>query len=199
MDRDLSFRKICTPFRIERREYIEPHPSDASFWAARGKIILSRALPQAFIQIPLDILSRNPGLLDPWGGLALAFITAILYGQRKHLPFWRTLDVLTPGFAALAISIEFANLASGDAFGKPTDLPWAIYLWGDYRHPTQIYEIMLLSGLLGVILTNMKIWVAAKAGLLFLTFLAGAAAITSSWRLSSEIACSLFKRIDLCR
>ncbi len=133
--------------------------------------------PQAFIQNPLDILSRNPGLLDPWGGIAVAIITAILYGQRKHLPFWRTLDVLTPGFAALAISIGFANLASGDAFGKPTDLPWAIFLWGDYRHPTQIYEIILFGVLLGVILTNMKTWVAANAGLLFLTFLAGAAAI----------------------
>ena len=133
--------------------------------------------PEAFIQNPLDILSRNPGLLDPWGGIAMAIITGFIYGQRKRLPFWTTLDVLTPGFAALAISIGFANLASGDAFGKPTDLPWAIYLWGDLRHPTQIYEIILFGVLLGVILTNMKTWVAAKAGLLFLTFLAGAAAI----------------------
>ena len=97
--------------------------------------------------------------------------------SEKAPTFLEDIGRSDPGFAALAISIGFANLASGDAFGKPTDLPWAIYLWGDYRHPTQIYEIILFGVLLGFILTNMKTWVAAKAGLLFLTFLAGAAAI----------------------
>jgi phosphatidylglycerol---prolipoprotein diacylglyceryl transferase len=133
--------------------------------------------PVAFINRPLDVLSRSPGLLDPWGGIALAVIAGLIYGQRNGLPFWTTLDTLTPGLAALAICIGFSNLASGDAFGKPTDLPWAIFLWGDHRHPTQIYEIILFALLFGLILMNIKIWVAAKPGMLFLTFLASSSAI----------------------
>jgi phosphatidylglycerol---prolipoprotein diacylglyceryl transferase len=133
--------------------------------------------PEAFIKHPVDILSRSPGLQDPFGGTALAMIAGIIYGQRKGLPLWRTLDALTPGLAVLAICICFSNLASGDAFGKPTDLPWGIFLWGDHRHPTQIYGIILFTLLLGFIITNMKIWVAAKPGMLFLIFLAFGACI----------------------
>ena len=128
--------------------------------------------PEAFIQHPADILSRSPGLLDPLGGIILAVITGYIYGLRKGLPLWSTLDALAPGLAALAICISLSNLASGNAFGRPTDLPWGIYLWGDYRHPIQIYEIILLALLFGFIITNTKKWVAAKPGTLFLTFLA---------------------------
>ena len=134
--------------------------------------------PDAFIKQPLDILSRSPGLLDPLGGIALGMITGLIYGQRKGLPLWRTLDTLTPGLAMLSICIGISNLASGDAFGKPTDLPWGIYLWGDYRHPTQIYEIILFALLFGFIVATINKWVAAKPGMLFLTFLASASAIS---------------------
>jgi phosphatidylglycerol:prolipoprotein diacylglycerol transferase len=35
-----------------------------------------------------------------------------------------------------------ANILSGDAFGSPTNVPWAIYLWDENRHPSQIYETL---------------------------------------------------------
>jgi phosphatidylglycerol:prolipoprotein diacylglycerol transferase len=128
--------------------------------------------PQAFLQRPVDILSTNPGLLDPLGGIALAVITGLIYSQRKGLPPWQTLDTLTPGLAALAICFSLSQFASGDAFGKPTDLPWGIYLWGEYRHPTQVYEIILFSILFVLIMTNMKTWATNTPGVLFLGFLA---------------------------
>ncbi len=40
------------------------------------------------------------------------------------------------------ISLGTAHLLSGDAFGATADLPWSIYLWGEYRHPSQVYEIL---------------------------------------------------------
>ncbi len=58
------------------------------------------------------------------------------------LPLWPALDALTPGLAAVMIAIGLAHIASGDAFGSPADLPWAIQLWGARRHPTQIYETL---------------------------------------------------------
>jgi phosphatidylglycerol---prolipoprotein diacylglyceryl transferase len=56
------------------------------------------------------------------------------------LPLRRTLDVITPLLAVLAIGLAVSHLASGSAYGAPTRLPWAIYLWDDYRHPSQAYE-----------------------------------------------------------
>jgi hypothetical protein len=42
-------------------------------------------------------------------------------------------------------------LATGAAFGRETNLPWAIYLWGTMRQPTQIYEIVLSILILGLV------------------------------------------------
>jgi phosphatidylglycerol---prolipoprotein diacylglyceryl transferase len=98
--------------------------------------------PAAFFGNPISILSLNPGLLDPWTGLAAALILAFIFGQRKQLPFWPTLDALTPGLAVLAVASGFSHLASGAAFGMPAEIPWAVTLWGAERHPSQVYEIM---------------------------------------------------------
>jgi len=133
--------------------------------------------PDGFLQHPLDIFSRSPGLLDPAGGVALAVVAGLIYGQKKELPLWQTLDALALGLAALAICVGLSHLASGDFFGKPTHLPFGIYLWGDYRHPTQIYEIILFGLLFVSMILSRKTWVATKPGMLFLSFLASSAAI----------------------
>lgn len=94
----------------------------------------------AFIKSPLGIISVNPDIFDPLGGLAVAVITAVIYGQRRELKLWNSLDALTPFFAILSIGIGLSHLAAGTAFGMETDAAWGIDLWNATRHPTQIYE-----------------------------------------------------------
>ena len=95
--------------------------------------------PAAFAASPLSAFSPNPGLLDVWGGLVGAMLVSLIYGQRKGLALWPTLDTLTPGLALMGVMLGLTQLASGSAFGSPSELPWAIELWGAYRHPSQIY------------------------------------------------------------
>lgn len=94
-----------------------------------------------FWQSPLNILSLNPGLLDPVGGIAIGLISALVYGNRKKIAWWPTLDAIAPFLCVMMIAFGLSNLASGDAFGAETSLPWGIDLWGVMRHPTQIYQI----------------------------------------------------------
>ena len=89
-----------------------------------------------------NIFSLNPGLLDPFGGLVAAMLAAVIYGQRNKLHFWETLDVLTPLFAVMMIGIGLSHLASGNAFGTVTSMPWGVNLWGAKRHPSQVYEMI---------------------------------------------------------
>jgi prolipoprotein diacylglyceryltransferase len=100
-----------------------------------------------YMDNPLSLLSLNPTTLAPAEGVLSGLLVALIYGQRKGLPLWPTLDALAPGAAVFAVAYGFANLASGDAFGAPSDVPWAIDLWGARRHPSQIYDI-LLAGLI---------------------------------------------------
>lgn len=123
----------------------------------------------AFVKSPLGIISINPDLFDPFGGLVIAAVAAFIYGQRKRLEFWNTLDALTPFFAVIMIGLGLSHLAAGTAFGKATDLPWGIDLWNTTRHPTQIYETLasiLTLGLLWFLNPN------PRPGILFLTFTA---------------------------
>ena len=128
--------------------------------------------PQAFAGNPLNILSLNISLLDPWGGLALGLVAALVYGQRKGMSFWPTLDGLTPILAVLAIAISLSQLASGAAFGAPTELPWSIHLWGADRHPTQIYEALAGALILFILWPSRPNLTDKAPGSYFLTFIA---------------------------
>jgi phosphatidylglycerol:prolipoprotein diacylglycerol transferase len=95
-----------------------------------------------YLESPLSVFSLNPTTLSPLEGALTGLAAAAYYGYRKGLALWPTLDVLTPGLAAFGLAVGFAHLASGDAFGSETSMPWAIELWGAQRHPTQIYEVL---------------------------------------------------------
>jgi prolipoprotein diacylglyceryltransferase len=96
-----------------------------------------------YLQDPLGLISLNPSTLAPWEGAVTGLVVSLVYGRRKSLPVWRTLDALTPAIAAFAVAIGLAHLSSGDAFGAPSSVAWAVELWGELRHPSQIYEILV--------------------------------------------------------
>ncbi|HET6846796.1 MAG TPA: prolipoprotein diacylglyceryl transferase family protein [Anaerolineales bacterium] len=102
----------------------------------------------AYLASPISIFAISGTALDGWGGLCVGLAVAFLYGRSKALPFRHSLDALAPGVAIFMIALSVANLLSGDGYGLPLKAPWAIYLWGAYRHPTQIYELLLAVGVL---------------------------------------------------
>jgi phosphatidylglycerol---prolipoprotein diacylglyceryl transferase len=141
-----------------------------------GRLLYVLQHPQAFASSPASILSLNPGLFDLTGALAVAGLAALVYGSRAGMAFWPTLDSLTSLFAVLAVALAFANLASGEGFGAPTSVPWAIYLWGANRHPSQVYEMLAALLILALIWPVFKQDLFNRPGTRFLFFLALSAA-----------------------
>jgi len=129
----------------------------------------------AFTQNPASFFSLNPGLLDPLGGMAVGMIAALIYGQRKGLGLLPTLDALTPLLSVMALAIGLAHLASGDAYGAPTTLPWGINLWGANRHPSQVYEILGAGLILAAFWPGRSWHLAWKPGIYFLAFISASA------------------------
>lgn len=79
------------------------------------------------------------------------------------------MDALAPGLAFFMIMIGVSHLLSGNAYGAPTRVPWAVYLWSDYRQPTQLYEIFFALVVFMIVLSRM---IPANApGLRFVQFL----------------------------
>jgi len=128
---------------------------------------------QAYLDNPLSLLALNLNTLAGFDGLLIGLVVAALYGWRKKLPLRLTLDALAPGLAAFMIALGVTHLLSGDAFGAPTELPWSIYLWNEFRHPSQIYEILAAVVILFIVIKrpqsqagdgiNFLMWVALSS------------------------------------
>ena len=127
-----------------------------------------------YLTDPWSLLALTPATLYPSAGLASGVAAAALYGRRKKLPLRPTLDALAPALATLLVALGVAHFLSGDAFGAPTGLPWAIYLWDDYRHPSQVYEV--LAGLAILAAAWKRPFAPSGAGLDFALVVALAAA-----------------------
>lgn len=96
-----------------------------------------------YISQPLSLFALTPTTLSPSAGFVIGFVAFVIMFQYKELAVKQTLDALAPGLAFFMLFIGFAHLLSGDAYGAPTRVPWAIRLWNEYRHPSQLYETFL--------------------------------------------------------
>ncbi len=139
-----------------------------------------------FRSSPLDVVSLDASLLDPFGAIVFCLAAILIYTQRKGIPFWKALDGLTPALAVVSVFLGLAHLASGQAYGMPTHLPWGVELWGRTRHPTQVYETLAAAVILGILWK--KDATPFKPGLFFLRFMilsASATLLIDAWRVES--------------
>ncbi len=146
----------------------------------------------------LDIIALNAHALSPGDGLLFGSLAALIYAQRKELSLWPTLDALAPGLALFSVFIGLSHLASGDAYGEPTSLPWSLEIWGAERHPSQVYEIVAALLVFWVI---RRIRLSpAFPGFLILTFAAFSAAnrvFLEAFRGDSEIVLGGLRSMQL--
>jgi phosphatidylglycerol:prolipoprotein diacylglycerol transferase len=84
-------------------------------------------------------------------GALVGLLVGVLYGRRYRLPMGATLDALTPG-TALALTVErLGAFLAGKGLGLPAELPWSVHLLDQPRHPVQIYEVLALLVILGML------------------------------------------------
>ncbi len=153
-----------------------------------ARLAFALRTPGIYFRAPLSLLALDATTLAPLEGLLIGMVVAMIIGQRMNLPVRITLDALAPGLAVFMIAWTAANILSGDAFGSPTDLPWAIQLWGESRHPVQFYDLIMALLILAVILQ--RIYKDYGAGVNFLVLIslsALARLITEAFRGDSLI------------
>lgn len=103
----------------------------------------------AYASDPLQIFSPIPGTLSLGFGAIFGLMAAYAYIQRRPIPLAHFLDALAPGALIASAVSATGQLLSGDAYGTPSNLPWSVYLWGEWRHPVQLYDA--LAALIGFI------------------------------------------------
>lgn len=167
-----------------------------------ARLVYAASAPSIFLRNPLDLLAPRPQMFDATGGGVIGLLAAAVYGWRRTLALWPALDAATTLFSVLAVTLGLVHFASGEAFGAPTNLPWAIELWGELRHPTQVYE--MLAALLAAALVWPGSPVArhtrAQPGFRFWCFVAISAAarlILETYRGDSTLLWNTFRQAQL--
>lgn len=99
----------------------------------------------AFVKAPLTILTiwKDSGLTF-YGALVGGLLVGWSYARAMDLPLRRLLDVFAPALAVGYAVAMIGALLHGLYIGRPTGVPWAVEMFLDRRHPTQIY-LMLAS------------------------------------------------------
>ena len=126
--------------------------------------------PERIMENPLYLIDVTKGLagLSSHGG-ALGLIAALyFFGRANKISFIELIDRVTWSAAAAAVFVRAGNFFNSEIVGRPTDVPWAVCfprfdtaqgLPLTPRHPTQIYEVLIGVGILGLLT-----WVDRKAG-----------------------------------
>ncbi|MBM7624351.1 prolipoprotein diacylglyceryl transferase [Sporohalobacter salinus] len=87
-----------------------------------------------------EIIAVWNGGLAIHGALIGAVLTAIIFTKIKKVNFWQIADIAAPSIILGQAIGRWGNFINQEAYGYKTDLPWAMYIDGAYRHPTFLYE-----------------------------------------------------------
>lgn len=95
-------------------------------------------------------LNFRGGGLSIHGAIVVGILTLIVVCKIARQPVRLWMDILAPGLALGQAMGRWGNWANQEAFGKPTDLPWAVTIDPHRRpaayadvatfHPTFLYE-----------------------------------------------------------
>ncbi|PSR18198.1 prolipoprotein diacylglyceryl transferase [filamentous cyanobacterium CCP3] len=154
--------------RLGQRRGLDPERiGDLAIWLVLGALPGARLYYvlfewQRYADRPLSALAIWQGGIAIHGAILGGAIAALLFARRYKLSFWQLADVVAPALVLGQAIGRWGNFFNSEAFGRPTSLPWRVYIppaqrplgLGDvaYYHPTFLYESLWNLGVLGLVL-----------------------------------------------
>ena len=166
--------------------------SDLAIWLVVAAIPCARLYYVAF---EWDKYKDNPAeLFAIWhGGIAIhgailgGIIAALIFARLNKVPFWQLADLVAPSLILGQAIGRWGNFFNSEAFGRPTDLPWKLYIpptqrplgytQYEYFHPTFLYEslwnLSVFALLMFLFFRGLKGKPSLKLGTIFLVYWIG--------------------------
>jgi phosphatidylglycerol---prolipoprotein diacylglyceryl transferase len=105
---------------------------------------------QEYAQRPGEIFAIWRGGIAIHGAIIGGAIAAIIFARLNKVSVWQLLDLVVPSLALGQAIGRWGNFFNSEAFGKPTNVPWKLYITPsnrppqyldyEYFHPTFLYE-----------------------------------------------------------
>lgn len=176
---------------LAKRRHINPDLlGDLAIWLVVGAIPAARLYYVLFewseyAQHPERIVAIWQGGIAIHGAILGGIVAALIFARLKQISFWQLADLVAPSLILGQAIGRWGNFFNSEAFGRPTDLPWKLfiplerrppeYAQFEYFHPTFLYEslwdLMVFGLLLTLFFRSLQRRSYLKAGTLFLIYL----------------------------
>lgn len=128
---------------------------DFALWLVLGAVPCARLY---YVLFEWENYADNPAeILAIWhGGIAIhgailgGIAAMLIFGRLNRISFWQLADIVAPAVILGQAIGRWGNFFNSEAFGRPTDLPWKLYIPPaqrppgyqafEYFHPTFLYE-----------------------------------------------------------
>lgn len=140
-----------------------------------------------YLTHPLSIIwtpGVGPGLrgLGIPGAIFGGAVGIYIFTRRRKIDFLMAVDVSSPGLALAQVIGRWGNFINQELYGKPTDLPWKIFISPEnrirgyeaveYFHPLFLYEsLWSLGNLMLLLWLPRKLGSRLRSGDIFLVYL----------------------------
>ncbi len=176
---------------LAKRRGVDPDlVSDLALWLVIAAIPSARLYYVAFqwqeyAQHPDQIIAIWKGGIAIHGAILGGLVASLLFARIRQIAFWQLADLVAPSLILGQAIGRWGNFFNSEAFGRPTDLPWKLYIplerrplgyeGFEYFHPTFLYEslwnVMVFSLLIALFFWGLKAKSRLKVGTLFLVYL----------------------------
>ncbi len=176
---------------LAKRRNVDPELiSDLSIWLVIGAIPAARLYYVFFqwseySQHPERIIAIWQGGIAIHGAIIGGTLAALIFARINQVSFWQLADLIAPSVILGQALGRWGNFFNSEAFGRPTDLPWKLYIPlqnrppdlanFEYFHPTFLYEslwnLIVFSLLITLFFRSLSGKPSLRLGTLFLTYL----------------------------
>ena len=115
-----------------------------------------------YFRFPTEIIAIRHGGISIHGAVLGGLIGLIIFARKNNFSIPKLADISVVGLSLAQAIGRWGNFFNSEAFGRPTNLPWKLYIAPHYRpipyqnydffHPTFLYESLLDLGIFLVLL-----------------------------------------------
>jgi phosphatidylglycerol---prolipoprotein diacylglyceryl transferase len=177
---------------LAKRRGVDPDLlNDLAIWLVVAAIPAARLYYVAFewknyVNRPEEIFAIWHGGIAIHGAILGGSLAAFIFSRLKRVSFWQLTDLVAPSLILGQAIGRWGNFFNSEAFGRPTDLPWKLYIplaqrppgytQFEYFHPTFLYESLWNLGVFVLLMVlffrGLKGRLPLKVGTLFMVYLA---------------------------